>query len=130
MRSFQLAGIDILHYLAEDRLVANSLLHQGVVTTLSDALDRADFHLWDSLLAFLKDMSAYKEYVVQMINVDILGKLTVILKSKTAIPVKVARLCFGLLSNFCFEPVLKSEIVRMKLLSNLSNCLCEIMTRT
>lgn len=116
-------GFEILHYLSEDRLIANSLLHQGVVTTLADALDRTEFTLWESVLSHLKDMSVYKEYVAQMINVDILGKVAKILKGKSPIPVKVARVCFSLLSNFSFDPMLKGEIVKMKMISSLANCL-------
>jgi len=115
-------GFEILHYASENQMVAQSLLHLYVVTSLTEALDldRSDFKLWETVLAFLKNASSFKEYVEQMRDVNTLGKLARILKGKTALPKKVVRLCFGLLCNMSFNATLRQEIVKQRLLSTLA----------
>ncbi|CAL8148381.1 unnamed protein product [Orchesella dallaii] len=120
-------GFDILHYVSEDRMVATSLIHPGVVSSLTEALDRTDFKLWETVLAFLKNTSSFKEYVEQMRDVSTLEKVAKILKGKIPIPKKVARLSFGLLCNMSFSATLRDQIVQQKLLSAMAKNLCELL---
>ncbi|ODM89024.1 Kinesin-associated protein 3 [Orchesella cincta] len=113
-------GFEILHYVSEDRMVASSLIHPGVVSSLTEALDRTDFKLWETVLAFLKNTSTFKEYVEQMRDVNTLGKLAKILRGKTPIPKKLARLSFGLLCNMSFSAKLRHEIIQQKLITSLA----------
>lgn len=124
MPSFDIpVGFEILHYLSEDRIVNSALLHQGIVTSLTDTLDRMDFTLWESTFTHMRDLSPFKEHIEQFLNVDTLGKFAKVLKSKIAMPVKVARVCFGVLCNMSFHPSLRKGMITLGLLSVFSKCL-------